>query len=314
MTKEIETDTAATHRYAFTSEKLAKAFVVGGTARLLEESPISLIRGTTPSLYRRRFELTELELIRGHATALENESTITFLGFTTLAPAQRALDSRNPTLWLEGQNFFDSKLPPGLMDVLLLIGGPEIVPIVELTVRGASVESGIYKGQPVRTFLLEGADVTLPQALPSLVGWQPKPTLDTARAATMAVHPLIALDALRIAACAGASDQAELLAQWLLHPAQPAGVKATAIKLLGQAINQMPQASKEADTLIAIAVMGWETERAYQTDAAYLRALQSASGHIKSSNQLGRVEVIADDYQIRELTTLSKQLAKSLKK
>lgn len=306
--------TAATRRYALNSAELVKAIAVRGTTKLLEEKPVGSNSGTAPSLYQRSFVLTGLEVIRGVSSAFKKVNPIAFSGFTTLAPIQRSIDSHSPTLRLEGQAFFDSKLHPDSMDVLLLIGGPEITPIRRFMGYSASIESGTYKGQPVRAFLLEGVDVSLPQALPSLVGWQPKPTLATARAATMAAHPLIALDALRIASRTGASDQVELLAQWLLHPAQPAGVKTTAIELLGQAINQMPQGSKEADMLISIAVAGWEAERAYPIDAAYLRTLQSASGHIKSSNQLGRVEAIADDYSIRELTTLSEQLSKTLKK
>lgn len=313
MLKEVESEVAATSRHSLTSDELTNVIAIYGTAKLLEEKTVS-ISGVTPNLYQRRFELAELEIIRGNATALENMTSITFSGFTTLSLAQRTLDSRSPILWLEGQDFFDSKLPPDLMNVLLLIGEPEIVPTPELLVRGALVESAIYRNQPVRAFLLKGANITLPQAMLSLVGWQPGPTLATARAATIAAHPLIALDALRIATRIGACDQVELLAQWLLHPVQPVGVKAIAIQLLGEAINQMPKGSKEADSLIAVAVAGWEAERAYQTDTAYLRALQSASEHIKSSNQLNRVEAIADDYHIRELIILSKQLSKSLKK
>lgn len=314
MTERVETKGAATRRYALTSDELAELIVVRGTVMLMEEKTVGPISGTAPSLYQRRFQLTDPEIIHDSSTASENVSPITFSGFTTLAPAQRAIDSRSLTLRLEGQSFFDSKLPLGAMDVLLLIGGPEIAPIAELTVRGASVESGIYKGQPVRVFLLEGADVTLSQALPSLVGWQVKPTVATAKAAIRAPHPLISLDALRIAAREGASDQVELLSRWLLHPSQPAGVKATAIELLGLAISQLPHGSTETNTLIETASAGWEAERAYQIDTAYLRTLLSIQGHIKKSNQLKRVEAIAEDYQIKELYILAKQLADSLQK
>jgi hypothetical protein len=312
ITGEAGSAGAAALRYALNSAEMTEVVAVRGTARLLEEKPVDPISGTSPSLYQRRFDFTGLEVIRGSSADLKKVSSIRFSGFTMLAPAQRGIDSHSPTLRLEGQTFFDSKLPQDSMNVLLLIGGPEITPIRGFMGYSASVESGIYKGQPVRAFLLEGADVTLPQALPSLVGWQPKPTVATARAAMMAPHPLIALDALRIAARLGTSDQAELLAQWLLHPAQPAGVRVTTIKLLGEAIKQMPQGSKEADVLIGVAMTGWEAERGYPIDAAYLRALESASEHVKMSRQLG--EAIADDYYIRELTILSEQLANSLRK
>ena len=298
-----------------TSNELTNVVAVRGTATSLEEIPISPISGSVaPSLYQRRFKVDNLKLIRGGTTALEKVNSITFSGFTLLSPAQRVIDSRSPTLQLEGQAFFDSKLPPDSMDVLLLIGGPEIASIMSFMGNRASVESGVYKGQPIRVFLLEGADATLPQALPSLVGWQVEPTLATAKAATTAPHPLIAIDALRIATRSGASDQVELLAQWLLHPAQPAGVRVSAIKLLGQAIEQVPQGSKEADTLIAVAVAGWEAERAYPIDPTYLRTLQSVSGHIKKSDHLRQVKAIAGDYQIRELTILSEQLSDNLDK
>lgn len=314
MTREVPTGWAASWRYPLTSDQLTDVITVRGTVEPLEEKPIASNGGTAPSLYQRHFELTDSEFIRNNSTTLENQDSFLFSGFTMLAPAQRVIDTGSPTLQLEGQAFFDSKLPSESMDVLLLIGGADITPIMGFMGNSASVESGVYKDQPVRAFLIEGADNTLPQALPSLVGWQVEPTMETAQAAIQAPHPLIAIDALRIAVRSGASEQVELLAQSLLHPAQPAGVKATAIELLGEAINQMPQGSKEADKLIDVAVAGWEAERAYPIDAAYLRALQSASVQIKQSSQLERVKAIADDYQIRELTTLSEQLANSLKK
>jgi hypothetical protein len=176
----------------------------------------------------------------------------------------------------------------------------------------AAVVGGAYADQPVRAFLLEGADAALAEAVPALVGWQPKPTLATARAAIAAPHPLIALDALRIASRLAADDQVTLLATWLLHPAQPASVKALAIGQLGESIKQMPRGSPAADALIGIAVTGWEAERAYQIDAAYLRALQSASATIKASSRRRQIEAIAADYQVRELLSLSDTLSKTM--
>jgi hypothetical protein len=300
-----------TKRYALTSSELTDVVAVRGTVRLLEEKPINRGKGTAPSLYQRRFELADHEVIWG--TGGEQLSSFTFSGFTMLAPSQRGLDPHRPTLKLEGQTFFDNSLPIDTTDTLLLLGGPEITPEMGFMGNTASVEDGIYAGQPVRAFLVQGADKMLPQALPSLVGWQAEQTLDTARAATTAAHPLIALDALRIAMHERANNQIELLAQWLLHPTQHPGVRSSAIHLLGEAINQMPLRSQEADTLLRIAVVGWEAERTYQVDAAYLRALQSVSGHVKASGQLEQVKAIADDYHIRELATLSKQLTKDLK-
>ncbi len=313
MAGKLETGSAATSPYALTSDKLIGVLAVRGTAKLLEEKPISFSGSNAPSLYQRRFDLTNFEVIRNGSTALQSTKSITFSGFTSLAPVQRFLDSRSPILQLEGQEFFDSKLPTDSINVLLLIGGSEIPPIPGLVGNSTSVESGVYKNQPVRVFLTEGADATLPQAFPFLVGWQAKPTIETAEAAIKAPHPLIAIDALRIAARLGISDQVEILARWLLHPVQSAKVKAIAIKVLGQAVNNMPLGSTEADHLIDLAVMGWEAEHAYQIDAAYLSALQSVSPHIKRSNQLERVRAISDDYQTRELVRLSERLKQSLK-
>lgn len=310
---------AGARRYALTSAELRETIAVRGVASLADEQPVDAITGTVPSLYQRRFGVTDLAVIHagapaGQAAAGPRERALTVFGFTLLAPSQRVNDVRSPSLWLDGQAFFDVGLHPGALEVLLLIGPPAIPPIRGFLGHTAAVESGADAGQPVRAFLLEGADAALPAAFPSLVGWQAAPTLATARAATVAPHPLIALDALRIATRSALSDQVELLAKWLLHPAQPAGVKALAVSLLGEAIKQMPPGSPEADALIGIAVTGWESERSYQTDAAYLRALQSASGNIKASSRLRQVEAIAADGQVRELISLSKQLAKSLGK
>ncbi len=311
--EQIRTGGFWTRRYCLTSAELTEVTAVRGTANLLEEKPFSSNRDKSSSLYQRRFKLKEMDVIYGRPTFLENVSELTFYGFTLLASTQRVQDSRSPTLRLEGQDFFDSTLSPDSMDVILLIGEPEIDAVVGFMGQSAAIESGAYKGQAVRAFLIEGANATLPSALLSLVGWQPQsPTLETAKTATMASHPLIALDALRIAVRTGMSDQIELLAQWLLHPSQPAAVKATAVELLGQAIIVLPQGSKEVDRLIDIAVSGWEAESAYPINATYLRALQSSVEHIKVSNQLERVRGIAGDYQIRELGMLSEQLTNSL--
>ncbi|MCP5107595.1 MAG: hypothetical protein GY950_29675 [bacterium] len=312
MTEEIETGAAA-RRFALMSSELTGSVALLGTARLLEESPVGHTSDASPGLYRRRFELSGLEVIRGSSAAFEEVNSITFFGFTMLAPGQRTSDTRSPTLHLEGQVFFDSTLPPAPMNLLLLVGGPPITPIRGFMGHAASIENGVHKGKAVRAFLLEGADVTLPRALLSLAGWQTRPTLAAARTAAAAPHPLAALDALRIAVRSGKDAQVELLARWLLHPAQPAGAKVAAIELLGHAAGRFPCGSKKNDTLIGVAVAGWEAERAYPIDNAYLRALQSISGHVKMSSYLDRVGAIADDYHIHELTTLSAQLVKSLR-
>jgi hypothetical protein len=315
MAEETTSENAGARRFALTSTDLINVHVVQGKAIHIEEKPIILDGENFPSLYQRRLKLVSLKFVRGgNSSIFKKVKSITFSGFTLLAPLQRGIDTRSPTLRLEGQAFFDSTLPSDAIDVLILIGEPEIAPIKGFMGYSASVESGIYKGQPVRAFLLEGADATLPEALLSLVGWQAKPTLSTAKNALEAPHPIVAIDALRIAARKEASDQVELLSQWLLHPGQPAGVKATAIELLGLAISQLPQGSKEANILIETASTGWEAERAYQIDAAYLRTFLSISGHIKKSNQIKRIEAIADDYQIKELSILARQLADSMQK
>lgn len=314
MTEKFQTEGSATRRYALTSAELTEVIAIHGKAQILEEKPLEANGGVAPSLYQRRFKLTNLKIIHGKAEPLAKVSALTFSGFTVLSPNQRAADTRNPTLRLEGQAFFDSTLPTDSMDVLVMIGGPEIESIMGFMGNSATIESDPYKGQAVRAFLVAGADATLPAALPALVGWQPKPTLETAKTAILAPHPLIALDALRIAARAGTSDQIEVLAQWLLHPAQPAGVKAAAVELLGQAIGALPQGAKEVDQLLDVAVAGWEAERAYPIDATYLRAFQAAAEQIKQSNQVERVKAVAGDNQIRELSTLAKQLTNSLKK
>jgi hypothetical protein len=257
--------------------------------------------------------LTGIEVLAGEATPLANEPSLFITGATMLSPAQRRSDPRSPTLSLDGQAFFDSPWPGDPVAVLLLIGGPENTPAMGEIAAQARVEAGSLKDQPVRAFRLAGADARLAEALPALAGWQAEQNLETARAALNAPHPLIAIDALRIAVQSRATDQVELLAGWLLHPAQPAGVKAVAISLLGEAIALTTPGSSEADALIGVAVAGWEAERAYPIDASYLRAFQTAAEQVKASERKIQVEAIAGDYQIQELNGLSEALRERLK-
>jgi hypothetical protein len=161
-------------------------------------------------------------------------------------------DTRTPTLDLDGQAFFDRAFSRPPEEAVLLIGGPEIPAPMGVMRRTATVVEGPLEGSPVRAFVAEGADRALPESLPLLVGFQGEPTLASARAATQASHPVVALDALRQAARLGASDQVEVLARSLLHPSQPTSVEAAAIELVTEAIREVAFHDRPTDTLVEL--------------------------------------------------------------
>ena len=202
--------TAAARRFQQTSDELAESVIVRGKATPLQEEPVKPTSDDVPaSLYERMFELTDIAVIRGNSEPFDSERTLTFKGYTRRSPTQRVDDSRNPTLDLDGQAFFD-RTSGRPTDAVLFVGGPEIAPIMGFVGRTASVVDGPLKGSPVRAFLAEGADTTLPESLPLLVGFHGQPTLASAEAATQAQHVVVALDALRQAARLGAADQVDV--------------------------------------------------------------------------------------------------------
>jgi hypothetical protein len=296
-----------------TSKDLADVVAISGKATLLEEKPITWEGQKIPSLYQRRFKLEHIVLLRGNLDGFQKEKAIIFSGYTNMSSNQRSSEVRSPLLGLESQyyfdNFFDKTLPSGQIDVLLLIGKPDILPIMGFMGHSASVEEGMLKGQPVRAFLIKDWDAKLRDAIPLLLGWQKKVTPETIQAVIQAPHPLIALDALCISALDKTIAYTKILAQWLLHPAQPSGVKATAVALIALAIRQFPEGSKEADELIDILSSGWEAEQTYNIELAYLRSLLSVPEYIKKTGRRTDMEGIADDYQIKELERLAGQLA-----
>lgn len=306
--------TAAARRFPQTSNELGDSVLVRGSATPLLDEPVrAMSDDVPPSLYERTFELKDIAVLRGNSVLFEPERSLTFKGYTTRPPTQRLGDSRNPTLDLDGQAFFDRTFSEAPKEVALIVGGPEIARTMGFVGRTASVVQGPLKGSPVRAFLAEGVDTALPESLPLLVGFHGQPTLASAKAATQALHPLVALDALRQAARLGASDQIEVLARWLLHPSEPTSVKTATIELLAEAIKEVAFKDDTSDALVEVAVATWEAERGEPLYAAYLRTLHAAADHTGNSELLRHLEGLALDSLFRELSDLAAELLEKVK-
>jgi hypothetical protein len=304
--------TAAARRFPLTSDELADAVLLRGKATSRRDEPVDAVaNAVAPSLYERTFVLTDITVLRGHS--VESERSLTFKGYTPLPPAQRLADTRSPTLDLDGQTFFDRALTPEPNDVALIVGGPGIATAMGQSAATPSVVEGPLKGSAVRAFLAAGADDTLPASLPLLVGFRGHATIAAAEAATRALHPIVAVDALRQAARLAATDQVEVLAGRLLHPSEPVRVKTAVVELLAEAIREVAFKAGAADRLVEVAAAAWEAERGESLYPAYLRTLLTAGDHTRDSALLLRLEGLANDSLFGELSDAAAELLERVK-
>lgn len=201
-------------RPATTSAELSDATLWRCTAVALDEAAVGHPPpGATSSLYRRQFALSDCAALRGPSTAPPTKLT----GFTLLAPPQRHDDATVPSLELDGQRLFDG---PGAGSLLVWVGGPPLVAAMGFEGNTASVEIG-GATLPARALALVGADAPLAEAWSLLAGW-------STAAPTRDAHPLIALDALRIALVRGDAAARDRLIAQLDVEGQAAPVRAAA--------------------------------------------------------------------------------------
>lgn len=292
---------------ALTSAKLGGAHALRCMARPKDDKPAGQAPGSKfPSLYERSLELSQCTGIHGNATA---PATATLTGYTQLSTAQRADDPREAMLSFDTQRLFDRPWP-ATFPVLVIVGGPPVS-----APMGANQKQPVLTGttEAVRAFALTGADAGLATAIPRLVGWQTRRGPEATRAALEAGHPLVALDALRVAVDDGDLDSTVIAGTDLLHPMQPSAVRAQAIELVAAAIGKAKAGSPEADRLIEVALTGWEIEQRARVDLAYLRSLQHAAPQLRASKLHARVRAMADAPNAREQEAASKDLAAAIK-
>jgi hypothetical protein len=275
-----------------TSAELRDAAVVVGTATHLGDETVE--PGAAPgfgSVALRRFRVGDVRVLRAGSTPVD-AGGFAFEGFTTLAPPFAPRDPLAPTLRLEGQRFFDEQLPAGPFPVLLLVGGPPISPPAGFGGRRASVSDGVVAGAPVRPFLLAGADAGLPEAVGALAGW----AAGTVEAAAAAPHPLVALDALRIAS--GPPPDAarvQTLARRLLHPATPQEARSSTLELVGRVLQALPAGSPGANALVELTAWTWRLERRHAPETAYLELWAGAAEQVRASGVAKEVRAMALD-------------------
>lgn len=312
MPEQSETESARTPP-PITSAELTDALAVQGHADLQEETVLNFEGGSArPALMRRIFQMTVEKVLHG-ADSADAGTSFTFEGYTTVPPAERSDDVRLPSVRLEGQAFFDRALPDGPLPIFLLIGGNPISAPGGFQGKTASVLDGSLNGQPVRAFLLAGADRSLPTALPSLAGWNLPLSLVIAMEATRAGHPLIALDALRLAARQPEGDIVLTLAAHLLHVAQPAPVRSIALELLATIASGFPPGSEAANALLRLSVETWRMERRYATEAGYLNLWIAAAPQALASDSAEAIRAMAtDETTAQRLQALRTQAASSL--
>lgn len=290
------------------SSQLREVVVVRGVATVTESAvPGS---GESPTRFKRHFEVRQLHLIRGAAKLGES---LAFEGATEVGPTSRDADVWSPALRLEGEAFLQRALPAAAVPVLLLIGGPPAGG--ELAGSAAQVVSPVLRGQPVRAFLLEGADRALGEAIVNLVGWQADPRA-AAQKALEGGHPLLAMDALRVlSARPDAVAQVEGLAKRLTHPAQPAAVRAGALSLVATALQRQAPGSKEANALVGVLLTAYEGERRVSVEAAVLEALTAAAPQVRGSDRVPAARGVAtNSYLAQRLAEKQRQLAAALGK
>ena len=290
-----------------TSPALSGAHALRCTATPTAEKPVgSVPKGEVPSHYERGLALTACTVVHGAVTA---PASGTLTGYTTLSTHQRADDPREATLTFDAQRLFDRPWPASFA-VLIIVGGPMVTASM-----GANNKMPVLAGstEHVRAFALLGADAGLDAVIGKLVGWQATRPVEVTRAALGAAHPLVALDALRVAVQDGAVDAIALAGTDLLHPSNPSGVREAAIELVAAGIAKQKAGSPEAERLIDVALLGWEQEQRARVDVAYIRSLANAAPQLRGSKRKPGAQAVANAPIGNDLVTALKALAAGLK-
>jgi hypothetical protein len=301
------------------STDLAGAAMATGTARLVAEVVLRQVEGV-PALTRRRLSFMPQEVLRGDA-AWFPRGGLEIEGYTTSHPPYHLPDPQSPSLYLDGQRLFDEGLPAEPFQALLLVGGAPAAPPDGFPEHRAAVLDGPGAGQAARPFRLAGADRALPSALPALLGWQREISRQAVARTLEAGHPLIALDALRLAALPQAAppvppriEWVEPLAAWLLHPTQPPEGRVLTLELVARVLRRLPPRSAAADALVRRTLWLWRLERRWPVAAAYLEAWEAAARQVRASTVAAELAAMAlDETAAERLRLLQKRLRERLK-
>lgn len=299
-----ESSMMAARAIPVTSSELVEATVLVGTAQAVSEE-VSADTGGYP---RRVFDVINYQILRGEASSFGD--TIRFIGRSATFEDARTYTPESSILDLSGQHFFDVALPTETPQVLLIIGGTEHTSQMGVVTNNATIQGGSHDGEPVRAFLLDGVNANLDEAVLAFTGWQDERSLETAQAALNAEHPLVAVDAMRIAVQERAFDQIEYLADELLTPARPTGVKINAIELLRFGINAAP--TETAARLLDIAMEGWENEQAAQLLTSYLNTFRSTTGKTNEVGLAPQMRAVAGDFQLQQMLNISQEVLNNL--
>lgn len=281
------------------SVALTALVAVVGEGGIVDQRPIEDETGSPSPLTRRRFRLAPARVIRGDQ-ALLAEAEYMFEGFTLVQQRAAKADPQSPTLFLDGQRFFDEPYPPGPIPILLLIGDPPPTPPMGFGGRTSHIVGGRLDGVGVRPFRLTGADGVLADVVPLLIGWQGQ-SAAAVQAATAAPHPLIPLDALRVEARRDLTiDTMEGLATVLLHPTQAPQAKVLSLGILRTVLRRLPPGSPEAERLLRVTAWNWRLERSQPVEAAYLEAWLGAVDQLLASALGGELRALATDTTTQE--------------
>jgi hypothetical protein len=290
-----------------TSAALPSAYALQCTATPAGDKPSGAVpAGGFPSLYERSLELTTCTAVHGSSKL---PAKVMLTGYTQLAAAQRADDPRDATLTFDSQRLFDRPWPAEF-SVLVIVGEPAVA-----AAMGANSKPPLLSGvsAPVRAFALIGADASLATASRQLVGWTTPRKLEATRAALHAGHPLVALDAMRVAIQDASIEAIALSARELLHPSQPSAVRASAIEMLGDAIANARPGSPEAEQLIEAALVGWELEQRTPVESTYVRSLTKAAPQLRASRLRDRARTVGNSASTSDLAAAQKALSSDLK-
>ena len=298
----------ATQRYALSSADLKDVTAMQGKIQLIKEEGIHSGNADTPALYKRSFKMDSIQILHGKAHIPKDPGTVSFFGFTQLSPLQRSGDFRLPVLNLDGQEFFDLRLPSEPFNGLIFVGGADLPSIQGFMGNKAMIEAGELKGNVVRAFILEGANISLSTEIQSLVGWQNGITADKIDLVNRTTHPLIALDALRISIQNKWADKIEFLVRWLLHPVYPAIVQKACIELLQATLSDYGKGSNELGKLVNALIDSWEMEQFNSINRTYADTFLSVIDKLADKHQLEKLKALSNAHRETEIDDLIKKL------
>ena len=269
------------------SPKLGPVEVLVGRAAETAKCPEVKAAMPFQTLIQRRFRFETETVIRGAAED-RKEAELFFEGYTCFPPPYPSWDPLRPTLRLEGREFFDWTLPDEPIPALLLIGGPRNTG-PQHQGKDTCVSSGPLQGEPVRAFVLEGADKDLELDIGLLAGWQDQLDESALLQTLCARHPLIVLDALRLAIESSSIRLIERLGQRLLHPFNGSETKVAALWLLGRFLDAPKLSEAQTNPLVELTWQMWRRERQHQVIEAYFETWNLAAGPVLRSGRLAEI-------------------------